>query len=406
MIGFVFSAVLTVVASTTAAALHNDISFFTFINKLRDARKRFWIRVLDRLILGFSDQQLITGISILLIGFIKICHISTYHFYVVTNLAMFSCSTHLASVLSLRRYFQEHPTVAKIRIVVMLFFALCLAAALLLTGSSYITDDTTIRCSLRCTIKQRNIVGRIIAFLFVLYLSLCYWAALAFVFPNAEIFFTKWLINKPTLWIEAMLGWRYGYQFQERFMHWRPIFPSLVLSFFLQVFWWAVSLGASIFIRVKGQQIVEVSETAWSFGQLLAIFLLTLPFLNAIEIFFGEFVGVKIKDLKPYSSQFPEELKLAQAELATSQLRERSRPAAAPQQIDTNRYEELQLPRRVDTEQRVQGAAEIVATEQVVPVTRSIQPPSQPAASQSTSIQQNNMPTIPGRRRTTEFREA
>ena len=44
--------------------------------------KLFWIRVLDRLILGFSDQQLVTGLSILLIGLIRICRISTYHFYV------------------------------------------------------------------------------------------------------------------------------------------------------------------------------------------------------------------------------------------------------------------------------------------------------------------------------------
>jgi hypothetical protein len=86
------------------------------------------------LILGFSDQQLLTGIAIMSIGYIKLCSVSTYHFYVIETLAMFSCSAHLASVTSLRRYFQDHPTVARLRILFMLFFAILLSAALLMMG--------------------------------------------------------------------------------------------------------------------------------------------------------------------------------------------------------------------------------------------------------------------------------
>ena len=85
--------------------LHGDIPFSKKLAQLNDKKRSFWTRVLGRLILGLSDQQLATGIAILTIGLIRIYRISTYHFCVINNLGMFSCSSHLASVLSLRRYF-------------------------------------------------------------------------------------------------------------------------------------------------------------------------------------------------------------------------------------------------------------------------------------------------------------
>ena len=68
------------------------------LTRVGHRNKRLWIRVLDRLVLGINDQQLVTGISILLIELSRVCPISTCHFYLTNILAMFSCSSHLTSV--------------------------------------------------------------------------------------------------------------------------------------------------------------------------------------------------------------------------------------------------------------------------------------------------------------------
>ncbi|OCK73709.1 hypothetical protein K432DRAFT_312208 [Lepidopterella palustris CBS 459.81] len=53
-------------------------------------------------ILSLSDQQLVTGLAILVTGFSK-CDISIYSFNVVSAIAWFSCTTHLATLTVLRR---------------------------------------------------------------------------------------------------------------------------------------------------------------------------------------------------------------------------------------------------------------------------------------------------------------
>jgi hypothetical protein len=104
MIAFNFSAFLTTGAALVASVLYNDIPL-PFIIRISERRRKFWVSVLDRCILGLSDdQQLVTGISILTIGFTNLSRdISAYHFGLITSLGMFSCSAHLASVISLRR---------------------------------------------------------------------------------------------------------------------------------------------------------------------------------------------------------------------------------------------------------------------------------------------------------------
>ena len=65
-------------------------------------------RALERFILALSDQQLVTGLSVLLAGYIKHCDISVYSFQITTALAWFSCTTHLATLTVLRQYFNNN----------------------------------------------------------------------------------------------------------------------------------------------------------------------------------------------------------------------------------------------------------------------------------------------------------
>ena len=277
-------------ATAAAANMYGDLVLYHRLATLDESKKRFWLRVLDRLILGFSDQQLVTGISILLIGFISICRISTYHFRVINSLGMFSCSSHLASVLSLRRYFQDHPTVAKIRITAMLFFAGLLSTSLILLGILPWTEN--IKCNAMCMVSRVSILDRICATLMTLYLIIAYWSALAYVFPNAEVRFVTWFNIRPALWIESALGpMGFGYQFQERLRHYRPL-PPLTSSFFLQFIWWILSFVLGVSARARGNKSVKGTESIWTFGQILALLMIGLPFLTAVEVFLGLYISV------------------------------------------------------------------------------------------------------------------
>ena len=84
---------------------------------------RDWIRtaiILERIVLSLSDQQLLTGLAMVIAGVWNHCTITTYHLALVDDLAWFSVSVHLASVDVLRRYFHSHSTLRNWRVAFML----------------------------------------------------------------------------------------------------------------------------------------------------------------------------------------------------------------------------------------------------------------------------------------------
>jgi len=296
------TATVTIATSLLISSIYGDIWFFWKLRFKNEANRQRWMRVLDRFTLSLSDQQLITGTAILIIGYIKLPYaISLYHFSLITNLAMFSCSAHLASVLSLRRYFQRNPQVAWLRVFLMVAFAILLSVSLCIFGAHWGTrNDSTGEVTVilrRPAICIQGIQGqttqltlrRGLGGILAIYLAICYWAAFSYVFPNAEVFFTKWLLTKPLEAIERCFS---RHDIHERFMHWRPCFPALSLSHILQILWWIASLALSASLRVWGFDEsragrLEGSENDWSAGQILSLLLIFLPVLSAVEIYFG-----------------------------------------------------------------------------------------------------------------------
>lgn len=83
------------------------------------ARKK-WTKATTSALLTYSDIQVITGIAILLAGYLQLSYgISVYHWRVVSNLAWFSSVTHIATLTSLRIYFKKRPALAYCRIIAM-----------------------------------------------------------------------------------------------------------------------------------------------------------------------------------------------------------------------------------------------------------------------------------------------
>ena len=73
-----------------------------------------------RFVLTFSDQQLVTGLAVLIASFAKRCTITGTNFQIATSLAWFSSVTHLATLSVLRLYFMQRPRVRLIRLLGML----------------------------------------------------------------------------------------------------------------------------------------------------------------------------------------------------------------------------------------------------------------------------------------------
>ena len=92
-------------------------------------QKASGIKGLNAFVLAQSDQQLVTGIAILIAGFMKSCSTDMHHFEIVAALAWFSAVTHVASLQLSKNYLIKHTTVRNIRVVVLLMFLVLLLIA-------------------------------------------------------------------------------------------------------------------------------------------------------------------------------------------------------------------------------------------------------------------------------------
>lgn len=88
-------------------------------------------------ILSLADAQLITGISILVSGYMSLKHdkgLSAYHWKMVVSLAWFSSVAHLSALTFLRSYLAKHPAGRLWRLTSMLFLLILLLVGLFPTG--------------------------------------------------------------------------------------------------------------------------------------------------------------------------------------------------------------------------------------------------------------------------------
>ena len=100
--------------------------------------------------LTFSDQQVITGIAILISGYSQLRGgLAVYYWQLIVDLAWFSSVTHLTTLTCLRYYFQERQGLAILRVICMAVMAGMLSCALATTGflgDSDFSDDYPAWC--------------------------------------------------------------------------------------------------------------------------------------------------------------------------------------------------------------------------------------------------------------------
>ncbi len=103
--------------------------------KVRPSARR--ASTLRKAVLMFSDQQLVTGIALLVSGYAQLQYgIPAYHWQIIVYLAWFSSLTHLITLTLLRQYFRDNPAIRSWRAFFMFATVIMHGAALSPTGDS------------------------------------------------------------------------------------------------------------------------------------------------------------------------------------------------------------------------------------------------------------------------------
>ena len=286
------------VVSTTPQATKSIRKLFRQRVQVSDDIREYWLTVIERFLLGMADQQLVTGTACLVVGFIK-CDITVYHFTIVTDLAWFSSSTHLSAMRILNRYLREYTAARFWRVIVMLvMYSLLMTSSVLESNDSwYASLPSPARCLFKAT--SGNVTLPSNAFWLAFNIGITTWAYATTIIP---LF--------PSVCLPIRNGWNVFLKQAKSLMKStnsrtkrhvkhrskvvrviRALTNGDLLDIYFEVFWFAFSLWSIITDRAYGEPYMSSSDvgaqSSWGFGQLVPVFLISLPILTALEIFYG-----------------------------------------------------------------------------------------------------------------------
>lgn len=102
--------------------------------------------VFTRFVLALSDQQLVTGLAILIAGVSSQHRLSNYEFGVTLGLAWFSTTTHLATLSALREYFRTRKPLCHVRVSGMVVVLMLLIYIFFLTNLDSFDWTLPVQC--------------------------------------------------------------------------------------------------------------------------------------------------------------------------------------------------------------------------------------------------------------------
>ena len=289
----------------------------------RDVRQE----ALTRFILVLSDQQLATGLAILIGGVSNQCRITGYEFSVVLSLAWFSSTTHLATLDVLRDYFRVHRVIRNWRVGGMVALLILLTYALFTTTITMGSDSTIpVQCFFSPSsvqINKRDNIDALVALsvsstvLTLLLLLYGYVLRIRNLYgsPNAiywhiwkvgaRIYRHRWLrlshAEEKETFDEAMArfqassrlrdlqrireasGWKRwylisSYRYDDSFL---SSMSGVAFSF-------SYGISQVVLYRWTIRPELSAGATSMDFGQITPLFLLVLPVFAAAEIYYGE----------------------------------------------------------------------------------------------------------------------
>ncbi|KAF2838959.1 hypothetical protein M501DRAFT_848474 [Patellaria atrata CBS 101060] len=234
---------------------------------LHESRRKNEARISRKLLLSFSDQQIITGIGIQSVALSKMQYMVPYHFFMVWMLSILSTATHISTLLALVNDFKRDWVLRWLRQFLMfvnLVLSIVSGVFVLLSTTKDLKDTLPIACVWEVPypkFQPRNAAISI--------------AGTMAVMAGNCIFFVL------AVWYLHSRG--------QRWLRFVQIAGLLVLI--------AIGAGAAIRVLLISQafgnppsdlKFKDQAEKDWSFGQLLPLLLLLLPVVSALEITRGE----------------------------------------------------------------------------------------------------------------------
>jgi hypothetical protein len=262
----------------------NASSIISDLNEEYEERKR---SAMESFMLSLSDQQLFTGIAVVISAFSRHCQISYVSFGIATQLAWCSCITHLVTLASLRTYLDENGRTKRLRIsLVTIMFVLLLAMVVYLSSASPAmpSDQTLLQCATRALSFSiiTNVVSLVISNASGLRELIPKWRVS--VFDESGI-----SIDAPERIREF---WRQG-PYHNTLS--RRVFRET--SFVVIVDQYSSSMWSRLMaiLLISAYQVFAIiwrgllhHKDEWGFGQIMPVILIALPVVSAIEGYWGE----------------------------------------------------------------------------------------------------------------------
>ncbi|KAF2231458.1 hypothetical protein EV356DRAFT_290504 [Viridothelium virens] len=286
------------------------------IYRIRAREIGHWGQSMQDCLRSLSDQQIVTGVAVLVAGFAKLGSISIYHYQTVIYLAWMASNVHLTTLTLLRGYLQSHHFLRAWRVtgMLILFIMLCIALvptsannygyAILDVPSAYGKYDNQPRAvqGLRLPgapvicfwqAKYRGWVNPDSVFSYITLIASYIWKV-SMVFESTRVKMNFFLRIKPRQLFEHALAKMSLGKPKRLYIVLLGVYLLLVA-----VLDWLESLAASIWFLtillswgtlniVLPREIIQNTtdlngETTWTFGQILTLLLLVLPLLNFLE---------------------------------------------------------------------------------------------------------------------------
>ncbi|KAJ2896462.1 hypothetical protein MKZ38_005550 [Zalerion maritima] len=222
-----------------------------------------------KLLNGYSDQQLITGIGIQSVGLAKINTMLPYHFFLIWMLGLMSTATHNATLLALVRDFRRDWVLRWLRQFLMFVnLALsCICGVFILRAVTEGLTRTTlpIACALQDGVEGDEEDGGE-------NVGLAFAGTIAVIAGNCVVFF-----------------------FATWYLHARSQRFYKIVQMVGLVVMFGIAVGASVRVGLLSQAfgtpsvpLADEGEKEWSFGQLLSLLMLLLPLVSVVEISRGD----------------------------------------------------------------------------------------------------------------------
>ena len=281
----------------------------------------FWMPILEKVVLSLSDQQLLTGISILVAGFWTHCSISVYHFTIINELAFFSSGAHLITVTVLRDYLMERPRMKHWRTVLMAVVALFLIASSIMQGHWTWNDSWPYNAQCLFDDLVGNFGGSpgFWSIYNVFIIALYYPINLVNLYERPSAFLWEWIRRRPSNFLDAQIdlyearrfvvvdrGFLRGNMYRAsisvvlfglRALKWTHNALTIIIStvgnsqcieLLMNTFWFAYSLWTLIADRSVPQPAMDGEENRVGVGQIIPLLLLSSTVLVLGEAYHGK----------------------------------------------------------------------------------------------------------------------